>query len=41
MPISPLGYSRIKELQRDNLLHAYNEPIILYSVTPDDFKQLF
>ena len=32
MPINPLGYSCIKKLQRDNLLHAYNEPINIYSV---------
>ena len=31
MPINSLGYSCIKKLQRDNLLHAYNEPINLYS----------
>ena len=31
VPINPLGYSCIKELQRDNLLHAYNEPIDIYS----------
>ena len=34
MPINPLGYSCIKELQRDNLLHAYNEPINIYSAAP-------
>ena len=32
MPIDPLGYSCIKKLQRDNLWHAYNEPINIYSV---------
>ena len=32
MPINPLGYSCIKKLQRDNLWHAYNEPINFYSV---------
>jgi hypothetical protein len=32
MPINPLGYSCIKKLQMDNLLHAYNEPINIYSV---------
>ena len=32
MPINPLGYSCTKKLQRDNLLHAYNEPINTYSV---------
>ena len=32
MPINPLGYYCIKKLQRDNLLHAYNEPINIYSV---------
>ena len=32
MPINPLGYSCIKKLQRDNLWHAYNEPINIYSV---------
>ena len=32
MPINPLGYSCVKKLQRDNLLHAYNEPINIYSV---------
>ena len=32
VPINPLGYCCIKELQRDNLLHAYNEPINIYSV---------
>ena len=26
VPINPLGYSCIKKLQRDNLLHAYNDP---------------
>ena len=31
VPINPLGYSCIKKLQRDNLLHAYNEPINIYS----------
>ena len=31
MPINPLGYSCIKKIQRDNLLHAYNEPINIYS----------
>ena len=31
MPINPIGYSCIKKLQRDNLLHAYNEPINIYS----------
>ena len=31
MPINPLGYSCIKELQRDNLWHAYNMPINFYS----------
>ena len=31
MPINPLGHSCIKKLQRDNLLHAYNEPINVYS----------
>ena len=31
-PINPLGYSCIKKLQRDNLWHAYNEPINFYSV---------
>ena len=31
MPINPLGYPCIKILQRDNLLHAYNEPINIYS----------
>ena len=31
MPINPLGYSCIKKLQRDNLWHAYNEPINFYS----------
>ena len=33
MPINPLGYSCIKKLQRDNLWHAYNEPINFYSVS--------
>ena len=32
MPINPLGYSCIKKIQRDNLWHAYNEPINFYSV---------
>ena len=32
MPINPLGYTCIKKLQRDNLWHAYNEPINFYSV---------
>ena len=32
MPINPLGYSCIKKLQRDNLWHAYNEPMNFYSV---------
>ena len=32
MPKNPLGYSCIKKLQKDNLLHAYNEPINIYSV---------
>ena len=32
MPIDSLGYSCIKKLQRDNLWHAYNEPINFYSV---------
>ena len=32
MPINPLGYSCIKKLQRNNLWHAYNEPINFYSV---------
>ena len=32
VPINPLGYSCIKKLQRDNLWHAYNEPINIYSV---------
>ena len=27
MPINSLGYPCIKELQRDNLLYAYNMPI--------------
>ena len=31
MPINSLGYSCIKKLQRDNLWHAYNEPINFYS----------
>ena len=31
MPINPIGYSCIKKSQRDNLLHAYNEPINFYS----------
>ena len=31
VPINPLGYSCIKKLQRDNLWHAYNEPINFYS----------
>ena len=31
VPINPLGYSCIKKLQRDNLWHAYNEPINIYS----------
>ena len=31
VPINPLGYSCIKKLQRDKLLHAYNEPINIYS----------
>ena len=31
MPINPLCYWSIKKLQRDNLLHAYNEPINIYS----------
>ena len=31
MPINSLGYSCIKKLQRDNLWHAYNEPINIYS----------
>ena len=35
MPINPLGYSCMKKLQRDNLLHAYNEPINIYSATLD------
>ena len=30
--MNPLGYSCIKKLQRDNLWHAYNEPINIYSV---------
>ena len=34
MPINPLGYSCIKKLQRDNLWHAYNEPINFYSANP-------
>ena len=38
MPINPLGYSCIKKLQRDNLWHAYNEPINFYSVS--DVKRL-
>ena len=32
MPINLLDYSCIKKLQRDNLLHAYNEPMNIYSV---------
>ena len=35
MPINPLGYSCIKKLQRDNLWHAYNEPINFYSEVLD------
>ena len=31
LPINSIGYPRIKKLQRDNLLHAYNEPINIYS----------
>ena len=31
MPINSLGYSCIKKLQKDNLWHAYNEPINFYS----------
>ena len=31
MAINPLGYSCIKKLQKHNLLHAYNEPINIYS----------
>ena len=30
-PINSFGYSCIKKLQRDNLWHAYNEPINFYS----------
>ena len=33
MPINSLGYSCIKKLQRDNLWHAYNEPINFYSAS--------
>ena len=36
MPINPLSYSCIKKLQRDNLWHAYNEPINFYSVIIHD-----
>ena len=36
MPINPLGYSCIKRLQRDNLLHAYNKPINIYSEEEGD-----
>ena len=32
MLINHLGYSCMKKIQRDNLLHAYNEPINIYSV---------
>ena len=32
LPINSIGYPRIKKLQRDNLWHAYNEPINIYSV---------
>ena len=32
LPINSLGYPRKKKLQRDNLWHAYNEPINFYSV---------
>ena len=32
VPINLLGYSCIKKLQSDNLWHAYNEPINIYSV---------
>ena len=35
MPINSLGYSCIKKLQRDNLWHAYNEPINFYSVVTE------
>ena len=31
MPTNPLGYSCIEKLQRDNLLHAYDEPMNIYS----------
>ena len=32
LPINSIGYPRIKKLQRDNLWHAYNEPMNIYSV---------
>ena len=40
MPINPLGYSCIKKLQRDNLWHAYNEPINFYSEWDFDVSTL-
>ena len=39
VPINPLGYSCIKKLQRDNLLHAYNEPINIYSEGSQELNQ--
>ena len=39
-PINPLGYSCIKKLQRDNLWHAYNEPINIYSVSHNILEHL-
>ena len=40
MPINHLGYSCIKKLQRDNLWHAYNEPINFYSALSNIFSSL-
>ena len=41
MPINSLGYSCIKKLKRDNLWHAYNEPINFYSVHLENFLKLW
>ena len=40
LPINSLGYPQIKKLQRDNLWHAYNEPINIDSeaVPADKFQ---
>ena len=36
MPINSLAYPCIKIFQRDKLLHAYNEPISIYSAAKED-----